>query len=184
MAPLSADSSYLINDWFQKRNLILPDYFMSKVEIYQDLILSWSKRMNLVSKRDLSNLIERHILDSLVPLPEIPERGSLVDIGSGAGFPAIPLALVRAELQITMLEARHKRALFLKEACKKLGLRFVNLVEARLEEFQAKSRFDLVTARALPGWESLLGDIKRILKPSGRLIYYERPGKCRVIDDF
>jgi 16S rRNA (guanine527-N7)-methyltransferase len=184
MTPLSTDSFHLINNWFRKRDLILPGDFISKVEIYQDLILSWSKRMNLVSKGDLNNLVERHILDSLVPLSEIPECGSLADIGSGAGFPAIPLALVRAELRITMVEARHKKILFLKEACSKLGLHSVNLVETRLEEFHPENPFDLVTMRALPGWESLLGEIKGILKPSGKLIYYERPGKCRVIKEF
>lgn len=184
MTPLPADAADIIRNWFHKRNLVVPADFTGKIETYHDLVLSWSKKMNLVSRGDLNKLVERHVLDSLIPLSEIPERGHLADIGSGAGFPAIPLALVRTELQITLIEARHKRILFLREACRRLNLRTVSLMETRLEEFDPNFLFDLVTLRALPGWENLLGEIRKILKPSGKLIYYERPGKCRIIDDF
>lgn len=184
MTPLPVDSSTLIENWFQERELTLPDDFIRKVEIYCDLVLSWSKRMNLVSRGDLNNLVERHILDSLVPLPEIPERGFLADLGSGAGFPAIPIALVRTDLRITLIEARHKRILFLKEICRRLDLPSITLAEFRLEEFNPDTLFDLATMRALPGWENLLGHIKKMLKPRGKLIYYERRGRCRIIEDF
>jgi 16S rRNA (guanine527-N7)-methyltransferase len=181
MTPLPPDVPALIENWFLERNLDLPYDLIRKIEIYYDLILCWSARMNLVSKGDLGNLLERHMLDSLVPLPEIPEHGSLADIGSGAGFPAIPLALVRRDLQITLIEARHKKILFLKETCRRLDLRSIDLIETRLEEFRPDAPFDMVTMRALPGWESRVTHIRRILKPSGKLIYYERPGKCRII---
>lgn len=184
MTPLPAQAPILVENWFRERGLNLPEHFVQRIEIYHDLILSWSDRMNLVSRKDLKNLIDRHILDSLVPLPEIPQRGSLADIGSGAGFPAIPLALMRNELQITMVEARHKKVLFLREACKKLNLQSIVMAETRLEDFHPDIAFEVVTIRALPGWESLLPHIKRIMKPSGKLIYYERPGRCRIIEDF
>jgi 16S rRNA (guanine527-N7)-methyltransferase len=184
MTPLPTGTPELIQSWFNENNLVLPDRFIQRIETYHELILSWSGRMNLVSRGDLGNLVERHILDSLVPLAEIPEHGALADIGSGGGFPAIPLALVRNELQITLIEARHKKILFLKEACRKLELRSIVVVERRLEKFRPDTPFDLVTMRALPGWEKLIVDIKRILKPSGKLIYYERPGKCRIITEF
>ncbi len=184
MKPLPTGAPGQLENWFRERNLDLPDGFIHRIQIYHDLILSWSERMNLVSRGDLNNLVDRHILDSLVPLSEIPEHGTLADIGSGAGFPAIPLAMVRNELRITIVEARHKKILFLKEACRKLELRSIDLVETRLEKFHPETPFDLVTIRALPGWESLMPDIGRILKPSGKLIYYERPGKCRIISEF
>jgi 16S rRNA (guanine527-N7)-methyltransferase len=184
MTPLPAQAPLLIKDWFRERGLILPDRFIQRIEIYHDLVLSWSERMNLVSSKDLKNLVHRHILDSLVPLPKIPECGTLADIGSGAGFPAIPLALVRNELRITMVEARHKKVLFLREACKRLDLQSIFLAETRLEEFYPDIPFDLVTIRALPGWESLLPHARRIMKPSGKLVYYEKPGRCRIIEEF
>ena len=72
--------------WFEAEDLPLPEDFIERAEIHHDLILSWSKRMNIVSKKDLGSLLERHILDSIVPAHEIPDKGYLVDIGSGAGL--------------------------------------------------------------------------------------------------
>lgn len=184
MTPLSSKAWSMIETWFRERGLDLPDRFMQKVEIYHDLVLSWSEKMNLVSRKDLNNLVDRHILDSLIPLAEIPEQGRLADIGSGAGFPAIPLALVRTELQITLIEARHRKILFLREVCKRLELSSMILAETRLEQFNPDSPFDLLTMRALPGWESLLAHARRIMKPLGKLIYYEKPGRCRIIENF
>ncbi len=181
--PFPPGSYEKINKWFKARDFCLPDDFIAKVEAYHDLILSWSKRMNIVSKKDLGTLLERHILDSIVPAPAIPESGYLVDIGAGAGFPAIPLALIRPRLNITMIEARHKKVLFLKEVCSRLNLGNVTVVEARLEDFAPDHLFDIATMRALPRWKQLLPQIKRLLRPSGKLIYYERPGKYRIIDE-
>jgi 16S rRNA (guanine527-N7)-methyltransferase len=168
--------------WFEARGLPLPDDFIERAEIHHDLIISWSKRMNIVSKRDLGSLLERHILDSIVPIHEIPDRGYLLDIGSGAGFPAIPLALIRPQLDITTIEARHKKVLFLKEVCSRLNLENVAVVEVRLEDFAADHHFDIATIRALPAWKRLLPQVRRLLGRSGKLIYYEKPGKYRIID--
>ncbi len=181
--PFPSGSKDKIIKWFKARELCLPDDFIEKAEAYHDLILSWSQRMNMVSKKDLGTLLERHILDSIVPAPVIPESGYLIDIGSGAGFPAIPLALIRPRLNITMIEARHKKVLFLKEVCSKLNLVNVTIVEVRLEDFAPDHMFDIATVRALPRWKQRLPQIKNLLKQSGKLIYYERPGKYRVINE-
>ena len=168
--------------WFEAEDLPLPEDFIERAEIHHDLILSWSQRMNMVSKKDLGSLLERHILDSIVPAHEIPDKGYLADIGSGAGFPAIPLALIRPRLNITTIEARHKKALFLKEVCSRLNLENVTVVEVRLEDFAPDHLFDVVTIRALPRWNEQLPQIRRILIRSGKLIYYEKPGDYRIVD--
>ena len=182
--PYPPGSYEKIKRWFRIRDYCLPDDFIEKAETYHDLILSWSRRMNIVSKKDLGALLERHILDSIVPAAEIPESGQLVDIGSGAGFPAIPLALIRPMLNITMMESRHKKVLFLKEVCSTLKLGNVSIVESRLEDFAPDRLFDIVTIRALPRWKQLLPRIRSLLKQQGKLIYYEKPGKYRVINEF
>lgn len=168
--------------WFEAKDLPLPDDFIEKAEVYHDLVISWSQRMNLVSRKNLGTLLERHILDSMEPAGVISDRGHLVDIGSGAGFPAIPLALIRPRLKITTIEARHKKALFLMEACSRLSLENVDVVEVRLENFEPDYLFDIATIRALPRWKQLLPQIRRVLSQSGMLIYYEKPGKYRIID--
>ena len=82
-----------IKEWFAGRDQELPPDFIPRAITYHDIIREWSKRMNIVSRNDLDIMLERHILDSLVPVEEIPAKGLLFDIGSGAGFPAIPIAL-------------------------------------------------------------------------------------------
>jgi 16S rRNA (guanine527-N7)-methyltransferase len=173
-----------IKRWFEIVDYRLPDDFIEKAGAYHDLILSWSQRINIVSKKDLGTLLERHILDSIVPATEIPESGQLVDIGSGAGFPAIPLALIRPVLNITMMEPRHKKVLFLREVCSILKLGNVSIVESRLEDFVSDPLFDIATIRALPRWKLLLPRIRSLLKKQGKLIYYEKPGRYRVINEF
>jgi 16S rRNA (guanine527-N7)-methyltransferase len=180
--PFPPGSHDQIIEWFRARALPLPDDFIDKAEIYHDLILSWSQRMNMVSKKDFGTLLERHILDSILPGPIVPDSGYLVDIGSGAGFPAIPLALIRRRLNITSIEVRHKKVLFLKEVCSRLNLGNVAVAEVRLEDFAPDHLFDIATMRALPRWKQLLPQIRRLLSQSGKLIYYERPGKYRIID--
>jgi 16S rRNA (guanine527-N7)-methyltransferase len=180
--PFPSGSHDKIKAWFKGRDFPPPDDFIEKAEAYHDLILSWSRRINLVSEKDLRILLDRHILDSIVPAAEIPQSGRLVDIGSGAGFPGIPLALIRPRLKITIMEARHKKVLFLKEVCSRLKLANAAIVESRLEDFAPGHLFDIATVRALPRWKKLLPHIRTLLKQSGKLIHYERPGKYRVIN--
>jgi len=174
-------SARKIEEWFEKRGFDLPADFTDKTELFHDLVILWSSRMNIISKKDLDNILERHILDSIVPLKTIPAIGNLIDIGSGAGFPAIPIALVRPRLDITLLESQHKKILFLKEVKRCLGLANISIIEARLEQFSADIRFDIATIRALPGWQAYLDRIRNILAPRGIIIYYEKHGYCRVI---
>ncbi len=178
--PSCSDSK--IERWFVDNGLIKPSEFTRRAETFHDLILEWSSRMNIVSKNDLDSLLERHILDSLTPIDCIPETGRLIDIGSGAGFPGIPIALIRPELNITLLESRHKKVLFLCEARKRLNLENVSIEEGRLEDFVPASLYDIATIRALPRWEKHLKRIKSLLRPDGHIIYYKKVNEAKIID--
>jgi 16S rRNA (guanine527-N7)-methyltransferase len=154
---------------------------MDKIAKYHDLLTEWSPRINLISKGDLARWVKRHFLDSLTPLALIPEKGDLIDIGSGAGFPGIPLALCRARVHFTLLESNHKKVLFLRAAKRELNLENVNILEGRVERMEPRSYFNLATIRALPKWERMLPSIHEILRPAGTIIYYEKRGICRII---
>lgn len=180
--PFSPASLERANIWFRQKGIKPPPDFMDKSELYNDLVRTWSARMNIVARKDLNDLLEKHILDSIEPLEAIPESGNLVDIGSGGGFPAIPLALVRPELRLTLLESKHKKILFLKEAERHLGLRNISIVESRLEDFFPELEFDIATIRALPGWEGYIEKIKSLLSAEGKIIYYEKRGIWRLIE--
>ena len=174
--PLNAGQLNNLRTWFETRNLPLDKDLTTKIANYQDLILFWSGRINLVSKGDRGAIVENHILDSLGPYELIPTRGSLIDFGTGAGLPGIPLALIRPELRVTLVESVHKKILFLRAAKAELGLENVEIAEGRLEELELPRIFDVATLRALPRWESYIKRIEEIVKPGGKIIYYKQRG--------
>jgi 16S rRNA (guanine527-N7)-methyltransferase len=94
---------------------------------YLELLLKWNCMMNLTALRTPAEIISRHFLDSLLLLPHLPETGRLLDLGSGAGFPGIPLKIARPGLFIDLVEATAKKASFLKETVRRLGLSDVNV---------------------------------------------------------
>ena len=174
--PLSASQLDNLRIWFTERNFPLDKDLIFRIANYQDLIHSWSGRINLVSKGDRSTIIENHILDSLGPLELIPKQCLLIDIGTGAGFPGIPLALFLPEIRITLVESVHKKILFLRVVKDELELENVEIIEGRFEELEFQTKFDIATLRALPRWESYISRIEKLVKPGGKIIYYKQRG--------
>jgi len=121
---------------------------------YMDLLKEWNARMNLTAIEDEREIIIKHFIDSLTILPYI-ERGNkrLIDVGTGAGFPGIPLKIMDRSLEVTLLDSLEKRTKFLNEAIKELGLEGITAVHGRAEDFGAKDnfreRFDYTAARAV-----------------------------------
>ncbi len=107
---------------------------------FSDVLDVWSRKVNLVSCGSARELIERHLLDSLAVAPHLPEGGLLVDLGSGAGFPGIPLAIQRPKQAFVLVESRRKRVTFLREVRRTLELSNVEIVEGRAEEPPARYR--------------------------------------------
>lgn len=178
----STDSfNNIISIWFEKREISIPDDFVIKIKLYHDLIIDCSSRMNIISRNDLDIMLERHILDSLVPLNEIPETGDLVDVGSGAGFPAIPIALMRPELKIVMVESKHKKVLFLSSVIADLKLENIAVWHGRIEDFRPKSSFDIATIRAVAPTDKLIRHLKKILYEYGKIIYYKKFDQYEVV---
>ena len=111
----------------------------------------WSVRTNLVSKNDRNKLVSRHIVDSLslVQHELISGQGALLDLGSGAGFPGLPLAVYYPKLNVTLLDSRRKKTVFLKEVVAQTGLKNVNVICARIEELSDDAVYDYIVARAV-----------------------------------
>ena len=119
---------------------------------YADLLVEKNKVMNLTAITEPSDIAALHFLDSAALLTLADWKGKTVaDIGTGAGFPGLPLRIVDPSIRLTLLDAQNKRVEFLKEVCGELGLADVECVHARAEEFAADHRegFDLVTSRAV-----------------------------------
>ncbi len=149
---------------------------------YIDLILGWNRRISLISTTDESRIVEKHILPSLAIYPHIPDEPiNWLDVGSGAGFPAIPLKIIRRDPELLMVESRRKKAIFLMKVIRELNLRGSEVVWSRLEELPADRKYDLITARAVENPHLVLREASRRLQPSG-LIFYLRDR--RGVEDF
>ncbi len=133
----------------------------------------WNARWNLV-RASGTELVVKHTLDSLAGLPvilELDPRASIVDIGSGAGFPGIPIAIFLQESRFTLVERSSKRATFLKNAAILLGLKNT---EVRSEDYAAlRSRFDIVTFRAVTEISREIENLAAIMSPSGKIVAYK-----------
>lgn len=124
---------------------------------YLALLNEWNAIHNLTAIRDPAEQVTKHILDSLAVLPYIPEHGRLLDVGTGAGLPGIPLALARPGLEVTLLDSRNKKVKFCQAAIDALGLGGrVRAVHARVEAFQGP-RFDVIVSRAFSALSEFVG---------------------------
>jgi 16S rRNA (guanine527-N7)-methyltransferase len=131
---------------------------------YLDLLLRWNNAYNLTAVRSPADMIDRHLLDSLAIAPHV--RGeSLADLGSGAGLPGIPLAILEPARQHVLVDSNGKKARFLREAVRTLGLVNVRVEQSRVEDMRGE--FETVTARAFAGLAEMLRVGGRLLAADG-----------------
>jgi len=149
---------------------------ISKFERYLDLLLKWNEKFNLTAITDRSEIEEKHFFDSLelVKFFDIKNK-NLLDVGSGAGFPGIPLAIAEPTLKVTLLEASGKKCNFLREVIKDLKLANVEVLQERAEECDKREHFDIVTARAVKELNILLEISFHLVKVGGCFIAYKGP---------
>ena len=150
-----------------------------KLELYARLLVQWNERMNLTAITDPEGILRKHFVDSLTALPHLPAGPCrLIDVGTGAGFPGVPLAVVRGALQLTLLDSLNKRLGFLRELCAALELP-VTLIHARAEEGgrqpALREQFDVATARAVAALPVLAEYCLPFVKQGGRFIAMKGP---------
>jgi 16S rRNA (guanine527-N7)-methyltransferase len=144
--------------------LELPDAAIATLLAYVGLLARWNATYNLSAVRDPAEMVTRHLLDSLSIVPLV--RGaSLVDLGSGAGLPGIPLAIVAPERRVSVVDSNGKKTRFLRAAVRELGLANVTVVESRVEA--VPGTFDCITARAFASLADMLGWGGHLLTPGG-----------------
>lgn len=141
---------------------------------YMDLVLEANEKFNLTAIKQKDEFIVKHIVDSLLGVSEIPEGARLCDIGSGAGFPCVPIAAAREDISAVALDSTAKKMTFVAEAAKKIGLSNVKTVAGRAEEQKNLfGCFDAVTARAVSSLPILLELAIPLLKIGGTFIAYK-----------
>jgi len=122
---------------------------------YIELITKWNSTHNLTSVRNPESMITRHMLDSLVVLPHI-SGPNIIDVGSGAGLPGIPIALARPDWQVMLVESNQKKAVFLQQVVVELGLQNVSIKQERVEKIKPEGKINTVISRAFSSLERFM----------------------------
>ena len=137
---------------------------------YLALLLRWNAAYNLTAIRDPREMVTKHLLDSLAMAPFLVSISTLADLGTGAGLPGIPLAIAVPELRVTLVESNGKKARFMREAVRTLGLGNAEVVESRIEALDRPGAFMAITARALATLPQILSLGGHLLAPDGVLL--------------
>jgi 16S rRNA (guanine527-N7)-methyltransferase len=137
---------------------------------YLALLLRWNAAYNLTAIRDPREMVTKHLLDSLAMAPFVAGLPTLADLGTGAGLPGIPLAIATPGLRVTLVESNGKKARFMREALRTLGLANAEVAESRIEALDRPGQFAAITARALATLPQILALGGHLLAPDGVLL--------------
>lgn len=170
----------------------LPEGADAKLLAYLALLDKWNRVYNLTAVRDTERMVSHHLLDSLAVVPVIdavltraspspqpsplegegasvmPKTINVLDVGSGGGLPGIPLAISRPELQVTLIDSIAKKTAFLLQAKAELGLKNLNVVTGRVEDYRPGAGFDVITSRAFSDLKEFVTLTRHLLNPTGR----------------
>lgn len=162
-----------LSDYFNQRGID-----QSKValfEQYLDMLVEWNNKFNLTAITEVEEVEQKHFVDSLLGSDLIPDGSQICDVGSGAGFPSIPLAIIRPDCEFTLLDSLNKRITFLNAVKDALNLTNYTCIHTRAEDYAYNNRevFDVCVARAVAPLPTLLEYCIPLLKVGGKLIAYK-----------
>ncbi len=146
---------------------------------YMQLLLEWNEKINLTAITEPEEIILKHFVDSMTIASYIEKNAKLIDVGTGAGFPGIPLKIIREDIEITLLDSLNKRVNFLKEVIEQLGLSQIKAIHSRVEEFgknnNYRQTFDYATSRAVANLSTLAEYLIPLVKIQGSCIGMKGP---------
>ena len=148
----------------------LPAGAAARMAQHVALIEKWNRVHNLTAVREPAQMAVLHVLDSLALVPHVGGAKNLLDVGTGAGFPGIPVALACEPLAVTLLDSSHKKATFLEQAKAELRLGNVSVASERVESFAPERKFDLVVSRAFADLADFVQLAGHLLAPGGRIL--------------
>ena len=147
-----------------------PEQMVSQFGSYLDLLVKWNQKINLTSEKSSQDILLRHIFDSLQYAPFISTQDEIVDIGSGAGFPGIPLKIIYPELVATLIESQRKRCSFLETVISQLGLKAIKVINDRAEKTSPERLVDAVIFRGVSDIKSCLELATPFLGEGGKVV--------------
>lgn len=164
----------IINNYLNKINIMLSEEQIEKFYKYMNLLIEWNKKINLTAIIEPNEIILKHFVDSLTINKYIKENSKIADVGTGAGFPGIPLKIIRPDIQLVLVDSLNKRINFLNEVIEQLNLEKIETIHVRIEEFgqnkKYREKFDYSTARAVANLSTLSEYLLPIVKVRGQVI--------------
>jgi len=155
--------------------------------LFLENLWSWNRRINLTGIVEKRDMLIQLLLDPLVALPFLPSRGTLLDVGSGAGIPGLPLKIARPNFEVHLLEAKAKKVSFLRDMIRKIDLKDITAFQGRAEKPEALPAlfqgYDIVTARALAPLAKTIGICFPHIRPGGLLVTFKGSDIHREIAD-
>jgi len=171
-----------------KADVQVPPTLADRLTAFLELLFRWNRKINLTALRDLDDAIDRLLLEPLAALRHVPHgAGRLIDLGSGGGSPAIPLALARVDLDLTMVETKARKAAFLREAVRVLELSSALVETSRYEDLLAgtghRGTYTALSIRALRVEAAALREVAEFLAPDGIALLFRGPTGPDVLAD-
>ncbi len=165
----------LLKNLFNKYNIECDDDKLNQLEMFYQMVIEKNQVMNLTNIIEEKEFAIKNILDSVLPINTIKENATLIDVGAGAGFPSIPLKILRPDLKITMIDSLKKRVEFLKNAIQILKLKNIQVIHTRAEDYAKLKReqFDVCVARAVARLNTLLEYCLPFVNKNGIMIAYK-----------
>lgn len=164
-----------IKNIFEKYNFSLTENQINQFAIYMDFLLEENQKYNLTAITDKEEIVVKHFVDSVLPEKEIEKGASVIDVGTGAGFPGVPLKILRPDIKLTLLDSLQKRINFLNALLAKLGIEGVTTLHSRAEDYAVKARekFDISLSRAVASVPTLSEYLLPFVKVGGKTLMYK-----------
>ena len=156
----------LLIEGSQRMDLALSDQVIDQLMTYLDLVEKWNRVYNLTAIREREEMIKLHFLDSLSILKHVQVK-NILDVGSGAGFPGIVLAITKPELKVTVMDSVNKKTTFMQQVKSELSLMNVDVVNSRVEDYQPTTLFEAVTSRAFSNLKNMMSLTQHTLQKEG-----------------
>ena len=165
----------LLEDYLLKLNIDYNNETINKFEKYYNLLIEYNNKFNLTNLTEKNEVIIKHFADSLYGYKFFKETNYVADVGAGAGFPSIPLAIVLPNVNFTLIDSLNKRVNFLNTVKEELNINNITAIHSRVEDFCNKNRntFDIATARAVASLPTLLEYLVPLLKVNGKAVCYK-----------
>lgn len=174
-----SDFKTSLKEKLEKININVNDTQVKKFYDYMNLLIKWNEKINLTAITEPEEIILKHFVDSLTIAKKIKTEDKIVDVGTGAGFPGIPLKIINAENKVVLIDSLNKRIKFLEEVIDKCYLKGIDVVHARAEDIgndkNYREQFDVVTSRAVAKLNVLLEYMMPFVKLGGKCICLKGP---------